>query len=208
MEYEDYNPGDMINPDTGLTLSDDMELWGQAGQGLDPNGNGVGDAGFDWNSEIGQQILNDVQGGDSGGGKGFDLSKILSFLGMGGGGGGLSALMPLIAAGLSAAGGIYGVNQSKKATEAALGRIDDTEHKVNDVFGGMNGNLNPYTSVGAQGAQMLGALPQSALAGQFGGLAQNFQPLGTGRGIVGGPGRAPINNAGPARLTLGTLLGR
>lgn len=187
--------GSAIGPDgtdvNGLTPQDWSEILAQAGEGLNPDGT-------------------ENYGPDPSGGGGFDWSKILSFLGLGGGGGGggIASLLPLLAAGLQIGGSVYDVNQSKKATEAALGRIDDTKNEVRDIFGAQSGALKPYQDVGAQGAQMLSALPQSALAGQFGGLAQNFQPLGTGRGIVGGPGRAPINNAGPGRLTLGTLLGR
>jgi hypothetical protein len=109
---------------------------------------------------------------------GFDWSKLLSM-----GGKGLGSLGPIIAAALSGAGGIYAVNQQKKATDAALSRLGDTTNSINGIFGGLSGANKAYTDVGQAGAHMLAGLPQSTIANNFGSIAGNFNPLGTGRGI-------------------------
>jgi len=169
--------GSAIGPDgtdaNGLTPEDWSAILAQAGEGLNPDGT-------------------ENYGPDPSGG--IDWSKILGMLGGGKGIAGLAGILATIG------GGVYAHNSAKHATDAALSRIGDAENKVTGILGNSSSLYQPYTDLGKQGAAGMSAFPTSALGSQFGSLAQNFQPLGTGHGIVGG--------AGAPRVTLGTMLGR
>ena len=102
-------------------------------------------------------------------------------------------IAPLVGAILSGAGGIFAKNTADHATDAALSRLGDTESKVTNLLSGGAAGYAPYAALGQQGVAGLGAMGPSP-------IAQNFQPLGVGRGIVGGPG-APQR----APTTLGAL---
>lgn len=177
------NYNDIIDPSTGMTLGDTMELWQQAGLGLDPSGNGVGDPGFDWNSAVGQQVANDVQPAD------FNWGKFLMGA-LGGGGSGLGFLIPALA---TIGAGLYGSRNTQRASQQAIQGLENANQSATNLLGplaGANSIFAPYLQAGQNGINRLNGMNSN--------LAAGFRPLGAGRGIV----------QQPSSVTLGALLGR
>lgn len=124
----------------------------------------------------------DAGGGGGGGSGGFDWSKLLGalgFKGMDNGGLGqiISALLPIL-------GGVYASHNVNRASDQMQTAINNANDRITGILGGTNGLFKPYTDLGANAAAQLGQFGPHALAGQFGGLAGGFRPLGTGRGIT------------------------
>lgn len=121
------------------------------------------DGGSNWSS-IGNAILRFLNpGGGSGGGSGGS-----------GGGFNLASLIPLLALG---GGSLFQRNNTQQATDAMLAANTDA---ANLIRGQMDSGANrflPYTDQGREAIWNMnagGAKP----------LAQNFQPLGSGRGMA------------------------
>lgn len=134
-------------------------------------------------------------GGDSGlslGSIGGWLSQIGRLFGGGsgsesganGGGMGMSPLMTLLGLGALAGGGINQYGSTREATDAMLAANRDAQALVREQMGKNEPRFAPWTGAGAGAVGQLSAMPASNLAASYGGLADRYRPLGSGRGMV------------------------
>lgn len=89
-----------------------------------------------------------------------------------------SQLLPLLLAGGGALwGGLNARNATNQATQDITNAYNKANSQITSILGGANTAFQPYMNLGqfaTQGLQQLGNAP----------IAQNFRPLGSGRGVV------------------------
>lgn len=117
-------------------------------------------------------------------GGGFSIASLLSSLGLGtnahmGNLLGLGALVPLLG---MLGGGLLARNATNTATKDITNAYNTANQRITGILGPSNQTFAPYMNLGqlaTQGLANLGTQP----------IAQNFHPLGSGRGItLGGIG--------------------
>lgn len=119
-------------------------------------------------------------GGDSGlslGSIGGWLSQIGRLFGGGSG-------MTLLGLGALAGGGINQYGSTREATDAMLAANRDAQALVREQMGKNEPRFAPWTGAGAGAVGQLSSMPASNLAASYGGLADRYRPLGSGRGMV------------------------
>ena len=151
-------PADQLNNDSWAN----QQFGNPAAYGLTTGDLGIGPTG--------------VQSSGSGG---FSLASLLNGLGIGKNAGmgnllGLGALVPLLA---TLGGGLLARNATNTAMQDITNAYNTANQKITGILGPSNQTFAPYMSLGqlaTQGLANLGTQP----------LAQNFRPLGSGRGIT------------------------
>lgn len=182
--YFDQSGGDTSFAPNPVTFGPDPNFG--IGGNYDPSGGSIIPDLTDVNpgADIVQQYVANGTAGDSGG---SGWASVLRALGIGGGSGGSgSGGIPwgqILSAILTGGGGLYARNQANRATEQTVAAINAANDKITGILGNGNSLYRPYADLGAQAAGKLAQLGPSTLASQFGPIAGQFQPLGTGRGI-------------------------
>lgn len=156
----------------------EQDVWDLIG---DPGalGLGGGEEGVDpWD------LMGDTGAFGLGGDSGLSLGSIGGWLSQIGGGMGMSPLMTLLGLGALAGGGINQYGSTREATDAMLAANRDAQALVREQMGKNEPRFAPWTSAGAGAVGQLSAMPASNLAASYGGLADRYRPLGSGRGMV------------------------
>lgn len=156
----------------------EQDVWDLIG---DPGalGLGGGEEGVDpWD------LMGDTGAFGLGGDSGLSLGSIGGWLSQIGRGMGMSPLMTLLGLGALAGGGINQYGSTREATDAMLAANRDAQALVREQMGKNEPRFAPWTSAGAGAVGQLSAMPASNLAASYGGLADRYRPLGSGRGMV------------------------
>ena len=98
---------------------------------------------------------------------GFSLASLLNGLGLG-------ALVPLLG---MLGGGLLARNATNTATNDIVNAYNTANQKITGILGPSNQTFAPYMSLGQMAAAKLADLGTQP-------IAQNFRPLGSGRGIT------------------------
>lgn len=123
--------------------------------------------------------IGDVGIGPTSQGGGFSLASLLNGLGIGSNAGmgnllGLGALIPLLA---TFGGGLLARNATNTATHDITNAYNTANQRITSILGPSNQTFAPYMSLGQMAAAKLADLGTQP-------IAQNFRPLGSGRGIT------------------------
>lgn len=156
----------------------EQDVWDLIG---DPGalGLGGGEEGVDpWD------LMGDTGAFGLGGDSGLSLGSIGGWLSQIGRGMGMSPLMTLLGLGALAGGGINQYGSTREATDAMLAANRDAQALVREQMGKNEPRFAPWTGAGAGAVGQLSAMPASNLAASYGGLADRYRPLGSGRGMV------------------------
>ena len=92
--------------------------------------------------------------------------------------------MTLLGLGALAGGGINQYGSTREATDAMLAANRDAQALVREQMGKNEPRFAPWTGAGAGAVGQLSSMPASNLAASYGGLADRYRPLGSGRGMV------------------------
>lgn len=156
----------------------EQDVWDLIG---DPGalGLGGGEEGVDpWD------LMGDTGAFGLGGDSGLSLGSIGGWLSQIGRGMGMSPLMTLLGLGALAGGGINQYGSTREATDAMLAANRDAQALVREQMGKNEPRFTPWTGAGAGAVGQLSSMPASNLAASYGGLADRYRPLGSGRGMV------------------------
>lgn len=156
----------------------EQDVWDLIG---DPGalGLGGGEEGVDpWD------LMGDTGAFGLGGDSGLSLGSIGGWLSQIGRGMGMSPLMTLLGLGALAGGGINQYGSTREATDAMLAANRDAQALVREQMGKNEPRFAPWTGAGAGAVGQLSSMPASNLAASYGGLADRYRPLGSGRGMV------------------------
>lgn len=156
----------------------EQDVWDLIG---DPGalGLGGGEEGVDpWD------LMGDTSAFGLGGDSGLSLGSIGGWLSQIGRGMGMSPLMTLLGLGALAGGGINQYGSTREATDAMLAANRDAQALVREQMGKNEPRFAPWTGAGAGAVGQLSSMPASNLAASYGGLADRYRPLGSGRGMV------------------------
>lgn len=156
----------------------EQDVWDLIG---DPGalGLGGGEEGVDpWD------LMGDTGAFGLGGDSGLSLGSIGGWLSQIGRGMGMSPLMTLLGLGALAGGGINQYGSTREATDAMLAANRDAQALVREQMGKNEPRFAPWTGAGAGAVGQLSSMPASNLEASYGGLADRYRPLGSGRGMV------------------------
>lgn len=156
----------------------EQDVWDLIG---DPGalGLGGGEEGVDpWD------LMGDTGAFGLGGDSGLSLGSIGGWLSQIGRGMGVSPLMTLLGLGALAGGGINQYGSTREATDAMLAANRDAQALVREQMGKNEPRFAPWTGAGAGAVGQLSSMPASNLEASYGGLADRYRPLGSGRGMV------------------------